>query len=641
MAGHDSFPQRDAGRAPRSTRTPRAFVAGANGPSVHPIVIRAALGVLALAILAPTGRTQDSPATATLFRAVRVFDGTRMIGARDVLVSGGQIAQIGTNLSVPTGATVVDGSGKTLLPGLIDAHTHTWGDASRTALMFGVTTELDMFTDATFARQARNEQAAGRATHRADLVSAGTLVTAPGGHGTEYGIPIPTISSPDSAQAFVDARLAEGSDYIKIVYDGGRTYAMKVPTISKATLQAVIAAAHRRDKLAVVHVGDYQSARDAIEAGAEGLVHLFIDREPEPDFAQLVATHGAFVVPTLTVLRTLTGTGGGAPLASDPRIVPYLSRADSTALRQAFPARPGAPKLSDEPARVTVRHLRAAGVPILAGTDAGNPGTSHGAALHRELELLVEAGLSTQEALAAATSVPAKAFGLDDRGRIAPGLRADLVLVEGDPTTDITATRAIAGVWKQGVPANRAQYATELATARQAAGKLPAGAESGLVSDFESGSPSAAFGAGWSVSTDQMAGGQSTGQIAVVDGGANGSRKALAITGEISAAMPQAWAGAMFSPGQQIFAPANLSSKQEIRFWARGDGATYSVLLFTESSGYTPHARTFVAGSEWQEHAFPLSAFGGTDGRDITALLFVAGLQPGKFALQIDDVRFR
>ncbi|HEX7123989.1 MAG TPA: amidohydrolase family protein [Gemmatimonadaceae bacterium] len=434
-----------------------------------------ALGMLALAIFAPAARTQNSPASTTLFRAVRVFDGTRVLGVRDVLVSGGRIAQIGSGLNAPTGATVVDGSGKTLLPGLIDAHTHSWGDASRTALMFGVTTELDMFTDATFARQARAEQAAGRATNRADLFSAGTLVTAPGGHGTEFGIPIPTISSPDSAQAFVDARIAEGSDYIKIVYDAGRTYGMTMPSISKATLQAVIAAAHGRDKLAVVHVGDYQSAREAIEAGADGLVHLFLDREPAADFAQLVATRGAFVVPTLTVLRTLAGTGGGAPLASDPRIVPYLSRADSVALRQTFPPRPGARKLNDEPARITVRQLRAAGVPILAGTDAGNPGTSHGAALHRELELLVEAGLSAQEALAAATSVPAKSFKLDDRGRIAAGLRADLLLVEGDPTADITATRAIAGVWKQGVPANRAQYAAELAAARQAAGKLPGG----------------------------------------------------------------------------------------------------------------------------------------------------------------------
>lgn len=600
-------------------------------------------GVLLIvaAAMLPLAAHAQTPAPVTLFRGVRVFDGTRTLDSRDVLVADGKIAQIGTGLAVPSGAAVVDGRGKTLLPGLIDAHTHTWGEASRTAVMFGVTTELDMFTEVGAARQARAEQEAGRATHRADLYTAGTLVTAPGGHGTEYGMVIPTISRPDSAQAFVDARLAEGSDYIKIVYDDGRAYGMKLPTISKATLQAVIAAAKQRGKLALVHVGDYEAAREAIEAGASGLVHLFTDREPEASFAGAVAARGAFVIPTLTVLKSITGTGGGAPLASDPRVVPYLSRADSVALRQAFPTRPGAPATSYAAAVTTVRQLRAAGVPMLAGTDAGNPGTSHGAALHRELELLVEAGLSTEEALAAATSVPAKVFGLADRGRIASGLRADLLLVEGDPIADITTTRAIAGIWKAGVPADRAQYAAELAAGRQAVGELPRGAESGLVSDFESGSATAAFGAGWAVSTDQMAGGKSTASIAVVDEGANGSRKALAITGEISNAVPHAWAGAMFSPGQQVFAPANLSSKREIRFWARGDGATYRIMVFTESSGYSPHMRTFVAREGWQEHVFPLSAFGGTDGRDITAVLFVAGPQPGTFSLRIDDVRFR
>jgi imidazolonepropionase-like amidohydrolase len=75
--------------------------------------------------------------------------------------------------------------------------------------------------------------------------------------------------------------------------------------------------------------------------------------------------------------------------------------------------------------------------------------------MHRELLLLTEAGLSAEEALAAATSVPARHFGLTDRGRIAPGLRADLVLVDGDPTRDITATRAITEVWRRGVRQTR------------------------------------------------------------------------------------------------------------------------------------------------------------------------------------------
>ena len=109
-------------------------------------------------------------------------------------------------------------------------------------------------------------------------------------------------------------------------------------------------------------------------------------------------------------------------------------------------------------ALAAVARLRAAGVPILAGTDAPSPGTAAGVSIHRELELLVEAGLTPVEALAAATSVPAECFGLADRGRIARGRYADLVLVEGDPTVDIRATRAIVGVWRQGVVVERESF---------------------------------------------------------------------------------------------------------------------------------------------------------------------------------------
>jgi imidazolonepropionase-like amidohydrolase len=90
-------------------------------------------------------------------------------------------------------------------------------------------------------------------------------------------------------------------------------------------------------------------------------------------------------------------------------------------------------------------------VPIVAGTDAPGPGTTYGASLHWELQHLVAAGMSPAEALAAATSVAARAFRLNDRGRIRAGYRADLLLVEGDPTRDIRATRHIVGVWKKGV----------------------------------------------------------------------------------------------------------------------------------------------------------------------------------------------
>jgi len=108
-----------------------------------------------------------------------------------------------------------------------------------------------------------------------------------------------------------------------------------------------------------------------------------------------------------------------------------------------------------------IRAMAARRVPILAGTDAPVPGATYGASLHSELQLLVRAGLTPTQALIATTSAPAGAFGLSDRGRIAPGLRADLVLVEGDPTTDILHTRRIVTVWKRGVEATRVRYASE------------------------------------------------------------------------------------------------------------------------------------------------------------------------------------
>jgi imidazolonepropionase-like amidohydrolase len=94
-------------------------------------------------------------------------------------------------------------------------------------------------------------------------------------------------------------------------------------------------------------------------------------------------------------------------------------------------------------------------VDIIAGSDAGAPGTTHGATLHGELALLVEAGLTPVQALTAATKTPADRFGLKDRGQIKAGLRADLVLVDGDPTSEIKATRAIARIFKNGFEVDR------------------------------------------------------------------------------------------------------------------------------------------------------------------------------------------
>ncbi len=115
--------------------------------------------------------------------------------------------------------------------------------------------------------------------------------------------------------------------------------------------------------------------------------------------------------------------------------------------------------------------MHQAGIPILAGTDAPNPGTVHGASLHLEMELLVDAGLSGEESLAAATSKAARAFGWQDRGRIAQGLIADLLLIRGNPAQNITETRNIAAVWKRGLLIDRDERIANLEKARQKSDK--------------------------------------------------------------------------------------------------------------------------------------------------------------------------
>jgi imidazolonepropionase-like amidohydrolase len=576
-----------------------------------------------------------------VIRGARVFDGRKVLEQTDVWVEDGKIKAVSKSLRVPSSVKTIDAAGDTLLPGLIDSHTHAWGTALKEAEIFGVTTELDMFTAVKYMQQTKKEQAESKELELADLRSAGTLATAPGGHGTEYGIEIPTLSSPGEAQAWVDARIAEGSDYIKIVIDDASAYGGHRPTLDQETLKALIEATHKRGKLAVVHIGTQRDARNAIEAGADGLAHLFADTAPSADFAKLVAEHHAFVVPTLDVLESVSGIAGGESLTTDPRLSPYLTTEDTGNLKRSFPK--FSTSLSEKYAEQTVAQLKAARVPVLAGTDAPNPGTSHGASIHREMELLVRSGLTPSEALAAATSAPAAAFHLDDRGSIAPGKRADLVLVKGDPTQDITATRDIVSVWKLGVEDDRASYRaalekTKLDAATASKPAAPSNGMMGLISDFDDGSPNAKFGTEWMLSTDSIAGGKSTGDMKVVDGGAKGDKHALDISGLIDGGLPYAWAGVMWAPGSQPFVPVNLSSKKSISFFAKGDGQIYRVLVFTASGGRIPAQQTFTAGSEWKKTSIPFSAFNGTDGHDISAILFVGGPAPGKFDFQVDEI---
>jgi imidazolonepropionase-like amidohydrolase len=384
-----------------------------------------------------------------VFRDVDIFDGSRMVRHTTILVRGGMIRGVGVDVAIPPSAQVIDGKGKTLLPGLFDAHTHLGAMQGeqflQDALDFGITTELEMWgSDASLAL--RKKMSAGSFSGTADFRTAGTGITVPHGHPTQMGGPsIPTLAPGDDVQAFVDARIAEGVDYIKIIYEHA------YPTLTKQQLEDVVAAAHRRDKLVVVHITSQSDARDAIAAGVDGLAHIFADSAPEPGFAEFAAQHVVFIIPTLSVIEAVTGASDKPWWQDATHVGPYITSSMRRTLDVKFPPGFGA-KLKLAHAEAAVGALRRAGVSILAGTDAPAPGLAHGLSLHHELELFVLSGLTPVEALASATSEPARAFGFHDRGRIAEGLRADLLLVNGDPTVKITATRDIVGIWKLGVP---------------------------------------------------------------------------------------------------------------------------------------------------------------------------------------------
>jgi beta-glucosidase len=171
----------------------------------------------------------------------------------------------------------------------------------------------------------------------------------------------------------------------------------------------------------------------------------------------------------------------------------------------------------------------------------------------------------------------------------------------------------------------------------------PIGSESGVVSTFDDGKVAANYGS-WMVSTDEMIGGKSKSSIDLAEPGANGSKGALRISGEIIPGGGQfSWAGAMFTPGNASMEPVNLSGKKEISFWAKGDGDRYMLIVLTASrSGQNgmPAMVPFVATKEWKQYTFPFSTLQ-TDGGDITELLFAAMQPPGKFEFQIDQVEIK
>ncbi|SDM39105.1 amidohydrolase family protein [Allokutzneria albata] len=364
---------------------------------------------------------------ATTIVNAKVFDGTQPQDWTSVRFADGVITECSVASAAREGDDVIDAGGGTVLPGLIDAHVHLVPGALARSLTFGVTTVLDMFSKPDLLAMAKEQ--AGSRPDVADVRSAGVGATAPGGHPSMMYAPFPTVTVPGRAEQFVAERIAEGSDYLKIISGAGGLW----PSLDSETIRALVAAAHARGLVVVAHVSSTAGVEEVVSAGVDVVAHVPVDAELDQALVERMAEAGIAIGPTLATLENTLGES-----------VPLYSRAEDN-----------------------VRRLADAGVTLLAGTDAPNPGTAFGTSLHRELELLVRCGISPTHALAAATSEPARVFGLADRGRVAPGQRADLVLVSGNPLADITATRAIERIWRAGTACDRRVYVASAAEAEQ------------------------------------------------------------------------------------------------------------------------------------------------------------------------------
>ncbi len=339
---------------------------------------------------------------------MRVFDGAALSGLTTVVIEDGLIS------ARTTADEIFDGQGQTLLAGLIDAHVHLGGiDTLREAARWGVTTMLDMASPAGLVDGLRGLPALP------DIRSSCHPASAPGGlQTTRMGFPRSSaISEPGDAEPFVAQQQVYHADYIKLILEDPA--AMGPAAITLAAARAVVDAAHRRRLKVYAHAANLPAFQLGIDAGVDVLTHMPLEAPLPPTMVKSIKEQGIMVIPTLVMMKGIASRRGPGEFAN---------------------------------ALASVRKLLNAGVPVMAGTDANiAPGAPfnipHGAALHEELALLSACGMSFSEAISSATSVPAQCLDLADRGIIKAGSRADLFLVKGDPTLDISFTKAIQAVW--------------------------------------------------------------------------------------------------------------------------------------------------------------------------------------------------
>ncbi|KIW20341.1 hypothetical protein PV08_00916 [Exophiala spinifera] len=373
---------------------------------------------------------------ATVIHSVLLFDGVSTHPNATVTFDreSGRITSVSTtptsSTHFPPGAAVIDGQGCTLLPGLIESHMHVHN--------------LHLPPGASEDDILRSPLRCGVTTLKA-LVDTWPNVTV------------------DNAAEFVKSHKANGADYIKLMQENCCSLAMPTGAIPVATLElqtAVVKAGHDAGFPVVGHALSVDMTEVVLKSGADGLTHTFVDQPLPSSTLDLYKKNNAFVIPTLTILASLTNElqdwrDRFADLAKQKKLVDDFSVQN---MRETMNAKDEAAKL--EYAFDAIKTFRQEGIDVVAGTDsvAGLKGSGLGPSLWMELLLYIEkCGMSVTEALHSATALPAMRFGFSDRGVVAEGKRADLVLVKGNVTEELAALwegEGIVGVWKQGIKAS-------------------------------------------------------------------------------------------------------------------------------------------------------------------------------------------
>lgn len=423
-----------------------------------------------------------------VIRQATVVDGTSAAArVADVLVTDGRIAAIGDALEAPQGTATIDGRGRTLLPGLFDLHTHLlasavtgvqadWPKILRAYLLSGVTTVVDLSTYPEQFEPMRSLIAGGLPAPRLLLAA---RFSSPGGHGLEGGrgdFHTQEVLTPRQARAAVRRIVAYKPGVLKVFTDGWR-YGLDtdMSSMDEATLKALVEEAHAAGVKVLTHTVSLEKAKVAARAGADIIGHGIGDAQVDAEWLALMKAHGTGYVSTMAVYEPRH--------LRDPRS-PFLQ----TLFDPSAYSRIRHTKTPVEAARMkrwdallhNVKAAKDAGVALGVGTDAGMAGAYHGWSTLRELELMVQAGLTPMEVITAATSGSARLMGLADRGVIAPGNLADLVLTSGKPHETIADIFRIERVWLGGIEQSREPVRDEGLTPLQPV-QLPE-----MLDDFES-----------------------------------------------------------------------------------------------------------------------------------------------------------